>query len=172
MKGVDWTDNLWAMAPPGKSAQEVLKVVDTMIMMGSKMDWAALQEAARAHANAIEGMDAKGVLTTGDFEAILSGLGKAISSVPEKTVMNVYNQMGQLAGDGTGIPQYIYSMQNPTDALAAYLSLMDFKDTVKAAQPKPRGKLFIDSIEDRQVDFAVILMLLFVGTLPSILVPM
>merc|ERR1719464_1603311 len=30
---------------------------------GSDMDWAALQEAARAHAKAIESMDAKGVLT-------------------------------------------------------------------------------------------------------------
>merc|ERR1712127_245915 len=37
IKGVDWTDDLWATAPPGKSGKEVLKAVDKMIVMGSKM---------------------------------------------------------------------------------------------------------------------------------------
>merc|ERR1740138_489613 len=51
-----------------------------MIVMGSRMDGAALQEAARAHVKAIEGMDSKGVLTKGDFQAVLAGLGKAIAA--------------------------------------------------------------------------------------------
>merc|ERR1719389_918992 len=92
MKGVDWTDDLYQKPIPGKSAQQVLKAVDKMIVMGSKMDGAALQEAARAHVKAIQGMDAKGVLTPGDFDAILAGLGKAISSVPGRSVMEVYSQ--------------------------------------------------------------------------------
>jgi len=148
MKGVDWTDDLYAKAPPGKSAQEVLKAVDKMIVMGSKMDWAALQEAARAHVKAIEGMDEKGVLTPGDLDTILAGLGKAISSVPAKSVMEVYSQMRELTAQSlvTGIPNYVYSKQNPADAKAAYDALMQFKDTVKAAQPKP------DTAEGWQLD--------------------
>merc|ERR1712084_32065 len=74
MKGVDWTDDLYSKPIPGKSAAQVLKAVDKMIVMGAQMDGAALQEAARAHVKAIEGMDAKGVLKQGDFEAILAGL--------------------------------------------------------------------------------------------------
>jgi len=114
--------------------------VDKMIVMGSKMDGAALQEAARAHVKAIESMDAKGVLKQGDLEAILAGLGKAISSVPEATVMDVYNEMSNLVGESNGqIPKFVYAKQNPADAMAAYNALMDFKDTVRKAQSKPQG---------------------------------
>jgi hypothetical protein len=170
MKGIDWTDDLWGKAPPGKSAQEVLKAVDKMIVMGSKMDWAALQEAARAHVKAIEGMDAKGVLTPGDFDAILAGLGKAISSVPGRSVMEVYSQMNELAGTFSGIPNYIYSKQDPANAMAAYSALMQFKDTVKAAQPKPPRKLFMDTAEEWQLDPAVASMIFFLAAvLPAVL---
>merc|ERR1711862_571658 len=82
----------------------------------------------------IEGMDAKGVLKQGDFEAILAGLGKAISSVPGTTVMGVYNEMSQVTGGQ--VPKYLFSKQNPTDAIAAYDALMQFKDTVSGAQPR------------------------------------
>merc|ERR1711933_210408 len=135
MKGVDWTDDLYQKPIPGKSAQEVMKAVDKMIVMGAEMDWPSLQEAARAHVTAIERKDSKGVLTQGDFESILAGLGKAISSVPESTVMGVYSAMGRIAGPGSGIPDNLFKKQNPADAMAAYSSLMQFKDTVKAAQP-------------------------------------
>merc|ERR1719145_220934 len=63
MKGVDWTDSLYAKPPPGKGAQLVLTAVDQMIVMGAQMDGAALKEAALAHVGAIERMDPKGVLT-------------------------------------------------------------------------------------------------------------
>merc|ERR1719356_909994 len=135
MQGVDWTDDLYQKPVPGKSTQQVMRAVDKMIVMGSKMDGAALQEAAKAHVTAIERKDAKGVLTQGDFESILAGLGKAISSVPETTVMGVYSAMGRIAGSGSGIPDNLFQKQNPADAMAAYSSLMQFKDTVKAAQP-------------------------------------
>merc|ERR1712078_93485 len=137
VKGVDWTDDLYAKPVPGKSIQETLRAVDKMIVMGTKMDGAALQEAAMAHVNAIERMDGKGVLTEGDFEAILAGLGKAISSVPTPVVMDVFDEIGNLVGR-TGVPGYLYSKQNPTDAFAAYSSLMQFKDTVKVHQPLPK----------------------------------
>merc|ERR1711933_600251 len=76
MKDVDWTSNLFSKPIPGKDAQAVLKAVDKMIVMGSQMDGGALQEAARAHAKAIEGMDSKGVLSQADFTAINAGLGR------------------------------------------------------------------------------------------------
>merc|ERR1719160_641420 len=78
MSGVDWTDDLYVAPIPGKSAQDSLKAVDKMIVMGTKMDGPALQEAAMAHVKAIERMDGKGVLTQEDFNAILAGLGKGV----------------------------------------------------------------------------------------------
>merc|ERR1719188_1776831 len=119
MKGVDWTDDLYQKPIPGKSAQEVMKAVDKMIVMGAEMDWPALQEAARAHVAAIERKDAKGVLTQRDFQSILAGLGKAISSVPASTVMGVYDEMSKLAGESSGIPMNLFQkLQNPGDAFA------------------------------------------------------
>merc|ERR1719401_1272374 len=82
IKDIDWTDGLYSKPIPGQSPQDAMKAIDKMIVMGSKMDGAALREAATAHAKAIEGMDAKGVLSQADFEAINTGLGKAIASVP------------------------------------------------------------------------------------------
>merc|ERR1712061_773994 len=99
-------------------------------MGGSKMDGAALKEAAMAHAKAIEGIDAKGVLSQADFEAINTGLGKAIASVPTSEVMGVYNEMAKLVGSSP-VPNYLFSKGN---AQAAYNALLEFKDVVKAAQ--------------------------------------
>merc|ERR1712050_577721 len=79
-KDIDWTDTLYSKPIPGKTPQEAMKAIDKMIVMGSKMDGASLKEAAMAHAKAIENMDAKGLLTQADFEAINTGLGKAIAS--------------------------------------------------------------------------------------------
>merc|ERR1712184_38885 len=70
IKDIDWTDSLYSKPIPGKTPQEAMKAVDKMIVMGSKMDGASLKEAVLAHVKAIEGMDAKGVLSQADFEAI------------------------------------------------------------------------------------------------------
>merc|ERR1711977_783795 len=94
IKDVDWTSDLALKPIPGATPQDVLKAVDKMIVMGASMDGAALQEAAKAHVKAINGVDAKGVLAQGDFEAITAGLGKAISTAPTSAVMDVYNAMG------------------------------------------------------------------------------
>merc|ERR1712014_297545 len=133
IKDIDWTSNLFSKPIPGKSPQEVMKAVDKMIVMGSAMDGAALKEAAQAHVKAIEGMDAKGVLSQADFEAINAGLGKAIASVPTSKVMDVYNAMAGVVGSSP-VPNYLYSQVNPQDAQAAYNALLEFKDVVKAAQ--------------------------------------
>merc|ERR1712054_322910 len=133
IKDVDWTSNLSSKPIPGKSPQDVMKAVDKMIVMGSAMDGAALKEAAQAHVKAINGVDAKGVLSQADFEAINSGLGKAIASVPTSKVMDVYNAMGKVIGSSP-VPNYLYSTVNPQDAQAAYTALLEFKDVVKAAR--------------------------------------
>merc|ERR1712151_1098567 len=99
IKDVDWTSNLFSKPIPGKSPQDVLKAVDKMIVMGAAMDGAALQEAAKAHVKAIDGMDAKGVLSQADFEAVNAGLGKAVASVPTSKVMDVYNAMAKVIGN-------------------------------------------------------------------------
>merc|ERR1711906_97379 len=123
IKDVDWTSDLYSKPIPGQSAQDVLKAVDKTIVMEAAMD----------HAKAIEGMDAKGVLSQGDFEAINAGLGKAIASVPTGTVMDVYNSMAKVIGSSP-VPNKLYSTVNPQDAQAAYNALLEFKDVVKAAQ--------------------------------------
>merc|ERR1712217_249788 len=133
IQDVDWTSDLFLKPIPGASPQKVMKAVDKMIVMGSAMDGAALKEAAQAHVKAIDGMDAKGVLSQGDFEAINAGLGKAIASVPTSKVMDVYNSMAGLIGSSP-VPNYLYSQVKPQDAQAAYNALLEFKDVVKAAR--------------------------------------
>merc|ERR1712066_1118604 len=133
VKEVDWTSDLFSKPLPGKSPQDVMKAVDKMIVMGAAMDGGALKEAADAHVKAINGMDAKGVLSQSDFEAINAGLGKAIASVPTSKVMDVYNAMSGVVGSSP-VPNYLYSTVNPQDAQAAYNALLEFKDVVKAAQ--------------------------------------
>merc|ERR1712061_70786 len=109
-----------------------MKAVDKMIVMGSAMDGAALKEAAQAHVKAIDGVDAKGVLSQADFEAINAGLGKAIASVPTSQVMDVYNAFSKIVNPS--VPNFLYSTVDPQHAQAAYNSLMQFKDVVKAAR--------------------------------------
>merc|ERR1711982_93586 len=133
IKDVDWTSDLFSKPIPGASPQAVMKAVDKMIVMGAAMDGGALKEAAEAHVKAINGVDAKGVLSQSDFEAINAGLGKAIASVPTSKVMDVYNVMAGLVVSSP-VPNYLYSQVNPQDAQAAYNALLEFKDVVKAAR--------------------------------------
>jgi len=133
IKDIDWLDPIYSKPIPGKSPQEAMKAIDKMIVMGAKMDGAALKEAALAHAKAIENMDAKGVLSLADYTAVNTGLGKAIASVPQSTTMDVYNAMAKLVGS-TPIPNMMFSRVNPQDAQAAYNAFLDFKDVVKATQ--------------------------------------
>merc|ERR1711972_516632 len=133
IKDVDWTSNLFSKPIPGQSPQAVMKAVDKMIVMGAAMDGVALQEAAKAHVKAIDGMDAKGVLSQADFAAINAGIGKTVASVPTSKVMDVYNAMAKVLS-GTPVPNYLYSTVNPNDAQAAYNAFLEFKDVVKAAK--------------------------------------
>jgi len=133
LKGVDWTSTV-AIQPTGFTGTpvELTKAIDKALVMGAAMDGGALQEAAAAHVAAINGMDAKGVATKGDYQAILAGLGKAIASVPTSKVMDVYNSFGKLVSPQ--VPKYLMSTVNSADAVDAYKGLMEFKDVVKASR--------------------------------------
>merc|ERR1712050_666846 len=76
------------------------------------------------------GSAGSGVTSKADFEGIIAGLGRAIASVPESKVMDVYNSFNGLVGGD--VPSYLMSTVKEADAKAAYSALMDFKDVVKA----------------------------------------
>merc|ERR1712217_1001984 len=173
IQGINWMDDLYTKPVPGKSAQDVMPAIDAMIVLGTKMDWAALQEAARAHVKAIEGMDATGVLKQGDFEDILAGIGKAIAGAPAGSVMDVYNEMGRLIGGNFGlIPTNLFSMQKAADAGAAYTAFLDFKEKVKAAQPEPSTAAQTGATGGKSSDTFTVAALVFLiaTTLPNIMV--
>merc|ERR1712110_6363 len=110
LKDIDWSSDLALKNPGSAGPQQVLKAIDKALVMGAAMDGAALKEAAKAHVKAIGSMDAKGVTTQADFEAINAGLGKAIASVPTSTVMDVYNAFGGIVSPE--VPKYLMSSVN------------------------------------------------------------
>merc|ERR1712151_211022 len=120
-----------ALTKPGSaSAGDWVKAIDTAIVMGAAMDSQLLKKAVDAHHKAIGSAGSSGVTSKGDFEAINAALGRAIASVPESQVMDVYNSFsGLVSGD---VPSYLMSTVKEADAKAAYSALMDFKDVVKA----------------------------------------
>merc|ERR1711941_21970 len=91
LKEVDWTSDLFIKPLPGVTASQALKAVDKAIVMGSKMDGQLLKAAAEAHHKAIGSIDAKGVTSAADYEAITAALGGVIATVPIQNVMDVYN---------------------------------------------------------------------------------
>jgi hypothetical protein len=132
LKDIDWTSDLFLNNPGYTGPLQVLKAVDRALVMGAAMDPAALREAAQAHVTAIGNVDAKGLATLADFEAINAGLGKAIASVPTSKVMDVY--LGFAGITNPDVPTYLLSKVKAEDAKAAYAALLEFKDVVKAAR--------------------------------------
>merc|ERR1712084_90731 len=64
--------------------------------------------------------------------AAMKAVDKMIASVPTSQVMDVYNAVGKITG--SSVPNQLFSMSAPGEAVAAYDALMQFKDVVKAAQ--------------------------------------
>jgi len=133
LKDIDWSSTV-AVQPTGftGTTADVMKAVDKALLMGADMNGGALKEAALAHVSAINNMDAKGVATKSDYQAILAGLGKAIASVPSSKVMDVYNAFGKVVS--AQVPTYLMSSVSASDASSAYQGLMEFKDVVKASR--------------------------------------
>ena len=100
--------------------------------MGAAADGNALKAAAEAHHKAIGSIDAKGVTSAADYEAVNAALGRVVASVPTSKVMDVYNAFAKVVPGP--VPNKMFSMVNPLDANAAAKAFYEFKDVVKAAQ--------------------------------------
>nr|1PPR_M Chain M, Peridinin-chlorophyll Protein [Amphidinium carterae]1PPR_N Chain N, Peridinin-chlorophyll Protein [Amphidinium carterae]1PPR_O Chain O, Peridinin-chlorophyll Protein [Amphidinium carterae] len=132
LKEIDWLSDVYMKPLPGVSAQQSLKAIDKMIVMGAQADGNALKAAAEAHHKAIGSIDATGVTSAADYAAVNAALGRVIASVPKSTVMDVYNAMAGVTD--TSIPLNMFSKVNPLDANAAAKAFYTFKDVVQAAQ--------------------------------------
>lgn len=134
IKDIDWTSDLFSVPLPGVTAGAALKAVDKAILMGAAMDPKLLQEAVMAHHKAIGSVDAKGVTSAADYEAVNAALGKVIASVPTNQVMDVFFAFQKLLGNGLVANKAYATFNSGGDAIASYKALMEFKDVVKAAQ--------------------------------------
>merc|ERR1712137_1296951 len=77
-------------------------------------------------------MGPNGVTSKADWDAVNAALGRVVASVPESTVMDVYNAVSQITDPG--VPVYMKSLVNGQDAEKAYEAFLKFKDVVKANQ--------------------------------------
>merc|ERR1711959_188860 len=130
LKGIDWSSPLAAKASGFSGVTlDALKAVDSALLMGYSTNMGALKEAADAHVKAIGNMDAKGVATKADFQAILAGLGKVVASAPERAVLDVFGSFRGVVDPR--VPEFLMSSIKASDAVAAYKGLVEFKDVVK-----------------------------------------
>merc|ERR1719316_650794 len=111
LKEIDWNSEIYTKIP-GASPSAVLKAVDKALVMGAAMDPAALKAGVLAHHKAIGSVDAKGVTSLSDYEAINAALGHMIASVPKD------------------VPAYLMGTVQAADAQKAYSALLEFKDVV------------------------------------------
>jgi len=132
LKSIDWNSDLYIKPLPGVTPKNALLAVDKTIVMGSKIDGNKLKAAAEAHHKAIGSIDANGVTSAADFEAVNAALGRVVASVPTSTVMDVYNAWAGILSPA--VPNKLFSGVNPLEANAAAKAFYEFKDVVKAAQ--------------------------------------
>merc|ERR1712014_554961 len=112
--------------------------IDKMIVMGAQADPKLLKAAADAHHKAIGSISGpNGVTSKADWETVNAALGRVIASVPEATVMDVYNSVSGITDPG--IPAYLKSLVNGADAEKAYAAFLEFKDVVKKNQVSSAG---------------------------------
>merc|ERR1719183_2940347 len=106
--------------------------------MGAQADPKLLKAAADAHHKAIGSIGgANGVTSKADWEAVNAALGRVFASVPESTVMDVYNAVSDITDPG--VPEYLKSLVKQADAEKAYSAFLTFKDVVKKNQPSSAG---------------------------------
>merc|ERR1712190_581951 len=130
LKDINWNSGLALTKPGSAGAGDWLKAVDKAIVMGASTDSKLLRAAVEAHHKAVGSAGSTGVTSKADFEAINAALGRAIASVPESQVMDVYDSFSSVVGGN--VPSYLMSTVKEADAKAAYSALMEFKDVVKA----------------------------------------
>ena len=103
-----------------------------MIVMGNAVNGNLLKAAAEAHLKAIGSIDARGVTSAADYQAVNAALGRAVASVPTSKVMDVYNAWAGILN--TAVPNKLFSTLDPLDAQAAAKAFYEFKDVVEIAQ--------------------------------------
>merc|ERR1712228_732235 len=108
-----------------------------MIVMGSQADPKLLKAAAEAHHKAIGSVSGNGVTSRADWDAVNAALGRVFASVPESTVMDVYNSVSSITD--SGVPAYLKSTVKDADAEKAYSAFLAFKDVVKKNQVSSPG---------------------------------
>jgi len=137
-KEVDWNNGIYLQAPGKFQPLEAVKAIDKMIVMGAQADPKLLKAAADAHHKAIGSISGpNGVTSKADWEAVNAALGRVVASVPEATVMDVYNAVSGITDPG--VPAYMKSLVNGADAEKAYSAFLEFKDAVKASQVATAG---------------------------------
>merc|ERR1712224_707050 len=132
-KEVDWNNGIYLQAPGKVAPLEALKAIDKMIVLGAQADPKLLKAAADAHHKAIGSVSGPtGVTSKADWEAVNAALGRVFASVPESTVMDVYNAVSGITD--SGVPAYLKSTVNGADADKAYSAFLEFKDVVNSNQ--------------------------------------
>jgi len=137
-KEVDWNNGIYLQAPGASKPLEALKAIDKMIVLGAQADPKLLKAAADAHHKAIGSISGpNGVTSKADWEAVNAALGRVFASVPESTVMDVYNSVSAITD--SSVPAYLKSLVNGADAEKAYSAFLTFKDVVKKNQVASAG---------------------------------
>merc|ERR1712107_62863 len=132
LKSVDWLSPIYLKPLPGVSADKSLKAIDKAIVMGSSMNGDLLKQAAAAHHKAIGSIDASGVTSAADYEAVNAAIGRIVASVPKSKVMDVFNAFKDVVGPT--IPNNMFALADPLAASQAAKAFYEFKDAVQAAQ--------------------------------------
>jgi len=135
---VDWNNGLYLQAPGSFNPLGALKAIDKMIVMGAQADPQLLKAANDAHHKAIGAISGpNGVTSKGDWDAVNAAIGRVVASVPESTVMDVYNSVSAITD--SGVPEYLKSLVKGADAEKAYAGFLEFKDVVKKSQVVSEG---------------------------------
>merc|ERR1712119_233070 len=93
------------------------------------------------------------VTSQADWEAVNAALGRVIASVPESTVMDVYNSVSSITDPK--VPAYLKSLVNGADAEKAYAGFLEFKDVVKKNQvAQGRSDAFLGTSNDDRIGAA------------------
>jgi hypothetical protein len=134
-KSVDWNSALYQQAPGAFKPGEALKAIDKMIVMGAQADPKLLKAAVEAHHKAVGSVSGNGVTSRADWDAVNAALGRVFASVPESTVMDVYNAVSDITD--SGVPAYLKAGTSGADQ--AYAGILDFAKVVKSNQVSSAG---------------------------------
>jgi len=150
---VDWNSGIYLQAPGKVAPFEALKAIDKMIVLGSQADPKLLKAAADAHHKAIGSVSGPtGVTSKADWEAVNAALGRVFASVPESSVMDVYDAVSKITDPG--VPEYLKSKVNAADAEKAYAAFLEFKDVVKANQVSSAAAAPVPSVGSDKIGAA------------------